>query len=113
MADRPRLRDIGPADPVAAFLATAEYAILQAPKGTEGAGENLISAGTYYTPRLFAAVQKVVALHAPVSRGRVMNCCRGCEEENGEFHEDCCHEWPCPTSEAISRALLGEGETGG
>jgi len=59
---------------------------------------------------LLAAVEKVLELHAPVSRGRVMNCCRGCEEENGEFHEDCCHEWPCPSYEAISQALLSEAE---
>lgn len=59
-------------------------------------------------PRLLAALDEVLKLHQPVGRGRVMNCCEGCEAVNGEFHEDCCHEWPCPTVQAISRALLGE-----
>jgi hypothetical protein len=63
---------------------------------------------THDVPALLVALKDVLALHKPEARGRVMNCCRGCEEENGEFHEDCCHEWPCPTYRAISAALLGE-----
>ena len=76
------------------------------------AGEWLIAnlAAADDVPRLLAVVEAVLKLHVPVDRGRVMNCCRGCEEENSMFHEDCCHEWPCPTPLAVSAELPGEGE---
>jgi hypothetical protein len=54
--------------------------------------------------RLLAAVEAVLAEHQPADRGRVMNCCAGCEAADVSG----CQEWPCPTVEAISRALLGE-----
>ena len=57
-------------------------------------------------PRFLAAIEAVLKLHRPVDRGRVMRCCDGCEEF--EDHEDCCHEWPCPTVEDITAALTGE-----
>ena len=64
--------------------------------------------------RLLAALEAALALHVPVNRGRVMYCCRGCEEVNGDFHEDCCHEWPCPTYDAIAAGLLaGRAQAGG
>ena len=56
-------------------------------------------------PSLLAAAEAVLNLHKPVNRGRVMHCCEGCEAVNGEFHEDCCHEWPCPTYEAVAEAI--------
>ncbi len=56
-------------------------------------------------PVLLAAIKVVLKLHRPIDRGRVWRCCEGCEEVNGEFHEDCCHDWPCPTYEAITTAL--------
>jgi hypothetical protein len=63
-------------------------------------------------PVLLAAIEAVLKEHAPVDRGRVMRCCEGCEEVNGEFHEDCCHEWPCPTVAAITTALTGKEAAG-
>jgi hypothetical protein len=63
-------------------------------------------------PVLLKAVGTALDLHRPVDRGRVMRCCEGCEAANGEFHEDCCHEWPCPTVAAIGAALAGEEATG-
>ncbi len=63
-------------------------------------------------PFLLAAIEAALKLHVPVDRGRVMRCCEGCEEVNGEFHEDCCHEWPCPTVEDITTALTGETPDG-
>jgi hypothetical protein len=66
----------------------------------------------HFTPArvsaLLAAVEAALKLHRPIDRGRVMNCCEGCEMVNGEFHEDCCHEWPCPTYGAITSALTGK-----
>ena len=56
---------------------------------------------------LLAAAEAALKLHLPVDRGRVMRCCGGCEAVNGKFHEDCCHEWPCPTYLAITAALGG------
>lgn len=58
---------------------------------------------------LLAVADAVMELHQAVSRGRVMPCCAGCEEFNGDhrFDERCCHEWPCPTVEAVAEALKG------
>jgi len=64
--------------------------------------EAVVKAGPGDWCRLLSMVDAVLKLHVPVDRGRVMPCCRGCEEVNGGFHEDCCHEWPCPTFEAIA-----------
>lgn len=61
-----------------------------------------------YVRPLADAVMAAVELHKPIDRGRVMACCEGCEAVNGGFHEDCCHEWPCPTYEAILAALAGK-----
>jgi hypothetical protein len=99
-------------------------------------------------PRLLAAVEKVLELHAEfrileecdhahieddVREGRAVvvagdfiacqdgylySVCRACctggtdqTEECASNHRHCGDEcWPCPTVEAISRALLGEGE---
>ena len=60
---------------------------------------------------LLAAIDAVLKLHVPVERGRVMRCCEGCEDVNGDWHEDCCHEWPCPTYEEITRELSGTRQT--
>jgi len=48
--------------------------------------------------------ERLRQLHKPIDRGRVMNCCEGCETVNGDFHEDCCHEWPCPTIDLLEPA---------
>ena len=118
-----------------AFLATAEYAILQAPKGTDGADENLIAAGTYYAPRLFAAVQKVLAQHQP---GRTVVTGALCPRHENHRHfsitgteaasvrdcpdcaaavwtscAGCAPQMPlesCPARTVIIGELLGEGE---
>ena len=58
--------------------------------------------------RLLAAVEAVLKEHRPIDRGRVLRCCAGCEAFNDGFHEDCCHEWPCPTYETITTALTGK-----
>lgn len=118
-----------------AFLATAEYVILQAPKGTEGASESLIGAGCWAAPRLFAAVQKVLAQHQP---GRVLilgalcpahedyryfsitsteaanvGACQDCA---ATVHDSCAGCGPqvrldsCPVRAIITRELLGKGE---
>jgi hypothetical protein len=52
--------------------------------------------------RLLAAVEAVLALHSPFRDAD----CSDCLDAYGEHLE-----WPCPTSLAVSRALLGE-ETG-
>lgn len=85
-----------PAGPVAARLALIKQ------HGSSGKYYNPALLRNEDVPRLIAAVEAVLKRHAPIDRGRIMHCCRGCEEEN----ERCCHEWPCPTYEAISRALL-------
>lgn len=117
------------------FLAAAEYVILQAPKGTEGASESLIAAGCWAAPRLFAAVQKVLAQHQP---GRVLIlgalCPRhedyryfsitsteaanvgACQECTATVHDSCAGCGPqvrldsCPERTAITSELLGKGE---
>ena len=88
-----------------AFLACAEYHILQAPKGvTEDTSEPLAGAGTYYAPRLLAAVEAVRKLadklepQAPPSSAL--------EEDRMWIRQECAGM----IREAISRALLGEGE---
>lgn len=84
-----------------AFLATAGYAITQAPKDiTDETGESLRSTASFYAPRLLAAVEAVLALH--VRDHQRVPLCEGCD-----------YRWPCPTREAISRELLGEGQTDG
>lgn len=66
----------------------------------------------YFTPArissLLAAFDAVLKEHRPIDRGRVLRCCAGCEAFNDGFHEDCCHEWPCPTYDAITTALTGK-----
>lgn len=57
---------------------------------------------------LLNVIDKARELHSPVNRGRVMFCCAGCEDGD---HPDCCHEWPCPTIDAIT-AALGAGRDG-
>lgn len=97
------------------------HQILKAPKqGTPYAeywpGEAdaaFIVAARADVPRLLAAVDALIELHRPIDRGRVMACCEGCEAVNGEFHGGCCHEWPCPTYEAILAALTGKAADGG
>ena len=57
-------------------------------------------------PRLLAAVEAVLAIHKPVHA--YLNSpatCQHCLDASGDLDE-----WPCATYEAISRALLGEGE---
>jgi hypothetical protein len=72
----------------------------------------IVAARTAF-PRLQRAVDAVLKLHQPADRGRVMRCCRGCEEVDGEFHESFCHEWPCPTVRAITAELTkGEASDG-
>lgn len=99
MADRPTLRDRvpEPADPLAVFLTVAEARILEAPKtSTERASEPLISSGTYYAPRLLAAVKAALEHHQP---GKLPWC-------------DACgpSRQPCQEVADIRRALLGKGE---
>ena len=106
-----------PDDKLAGALAEIRRNILQAEQA--GAGRDLdrviythgLAAGT--GRRLLSAVEAALEVHKPVDRGRVMACCEGCEAVNGEFHEDCCHEWPCPTYEAILAALTGKAANGG
>lgn len=64
------------------------------------------------TPRLLAAVERVLARHKPgdgtaeihtLEKGwHSVTACAGCEEP-----------WPCPDYKAISAALLGEDGSGG
>ena len=84
-----------------AFLACAEHHILQAPKGvTEDTGESLISAGTYYAPLLFKAVQAVLEL-----AGRLPS--RMPPSTSVEVYR---REVASLIRAAITRELLGEGE---
>ena len=87
-------------DDLAAFLAGAEYHILQAQHGTAGeAGESLVSAGCWYAPRLLAATLAALEAHTefdpPDGFGPPVCRCSG-------------DPWPCPEREAITRRLLGE-----
>jgi hypothetical protein len=90
--------------------AKAETWLMAAGRGSPDPESNAKFAAMARTtiPALLAAAGKVLELHQPVDRGRVMRCCEGCEKINGEFHEDCCHEWPCPAVEAITAELTGK-----
>ena len=88
-------------DALAAFLAGAEYHILQAPKGvTEDTSEPLAGAGTYYAPLLFKAVQAVLEL-----AGRLPS--RMPPSTSVEVYR---REVAGLIRAAITRELLGEGE---
>lgn len=87
-----------------AFLATAEYVILQAPKGTEGASESLLAAGCWAAPRLLAAVEGVLKLAGEWERlavGESTLIAAGLRLRAAELRG------------RVSRTLLGEGETDG
>ena len=92
-------------DDLTAFLdlVTSDAAEESMTHDTEDCPDWRNSCTAHNTMRLAAMVRGAAELHAPVDRGRVVRCCAGCEAVNGEFHEDCCHEWPCPTYRAITR----------
>lgn len=123
-------------DPLAVFLTVAECHILEAAKtSTEGAAESLIASGTFYAPRLFAVVKKVLVQHQP---GRIVVlgalCPRhenhrhfsitsleaadvvACQECTATVHDSCAGCGPqvrldsCPERTAITSELLGKGE---
>ena len=67
-----------------AFLMSAEYAIVQAPKDvTDKTGESLRSAATYYAPRFLAAFKKMLAQHQP---GRIVILGALCPEHENHRH---------------------------
>jgi hypothetical protein len=85
---------------LAAFLAGAQYAILEAPQGSdEDASEALIAAGCWYAPRLLAAIENARKLADEWDVKAAETWGQG--HRHGEARE---------LREAISRALLGEGE---
>lgn len=88
-----------------AFLAVAEYHILQAPKSsTEGASESLLAAGCWAAPRLLAAVEGVLKLAGEWERlavGESTLIAAGLRLRAAELRG------------RVSRTLLGEGETDG
>ena len=63
-----------------------------------------IAAARTTVPALLDALEKVLAMHTPMSRGRVSMCC-SCEQwiESSDGHA--CIEYPCPTVTAITQAL--------
>ena len=129
---RPSLREgpDSPADPVAEELFLIRAAVER----------GVVKPATVRS--LLAAVEAVLALHAEfrvyeecgrqhacdgvIDCGDFITCedgylysvCRDCCTGGRDQTEECAGEhdrascWPCPTREAISRALLGEGETG-
>ena len=116
-----------------AFMANAEYHLGHAGEVPAGATESLVSTAWYYAPRLFAAVQKVLAQHQP---GRIVVLGAPCpQHENHRYfsitaaeaadvtacpdctataRNSCAYCGPqvpwdaCPVRSAISRELLGE-----
>jgi hypothetical protein len=53
-------------------------------------------------PRLLAVADAVLALHHSMPGSILVAKCA-----------ECTYKWPCPTVEAVSAALLGEGSTDG
>jgi hypothetical protein len=85
-------------DPVAAYLAGVRRRSRWRSNADEIAapGATAIDSARDIPP-LLAAVGAVLALHRRDHR-KVPLC------------ESCDYRWPCPTAQAVSRALLGEGE---
>lgn len=90
---------------MAAFMAAAEYAILEAPHGSDHeASESLISAGCFYAPRLLAAVETVLE-KATEWEQRATGMKRAADLDPGTWDAHARE-----AREAIRGALLGEGE---